>query len=322
MKIKLWGVRGSCPSPLQNKEFQNKLKNAILHIAPKLRKDPELPATELLRLLPIQYKTLVGGNTTCVEVSHKDTRIILDLGTGCRSLGKSILEEHSGTANVASEKQKLYILSTHTHWDHIQGWPFFLPAYNPQYKIIFYSCMENLQERLEKQQEFSFFPAKLEDMLSTKEFHHVKVGEEFEIGDVKINTASLMHPGGCTSYRITAGDKVFVFATDVEIYPEDIVDQLERFNEHFKDANLAVLDAQYSLIDALSHKGWGHTSIFTSIDAAQQWGIQRLILTHHDPAYSDEYIWDSFREAKLNLEITKRKEIEIHLAQEGQVYKV
>ena len=137
IQIKLWGVRGSCPTPIKTEEYLSKTEEVLEFLLPVARKNPQQSAKELLSLLPAKYKALVGGNTTCIEITEDNLRLIIDLGTGARELGYTILGEKK-----EKQTKELHILMTHTHWDHIQGWPFFYTSlftrlYHP---FLFFHC--------------------------------------------------------------------------------------------------------------------------------------------------------------------------------------
>ncbi len=317
MEIKPWGVRGSCPSPIGNGDYENRVRQIVSFAHKALKKNPKSTPKEILASLPDAYRVTLGGNTTCIEVLDKDERLIIDLGTGARNLGKAILAGNSDKKNFTNE---LHICMTHTHLDHIQGWPFFEPAYHPAYTIHFYSCIKDLEQRLELQQNQAFFPIQLGQMLSQKKFHYIEPGTPFQIGTFTLETKEVPHPGDCISYKITSQGKSFIFATDTEFSSNEseLVKQMQSYYDYCKDVNLLLMDGQYSISDFMERKGWGHNSMGSTIACAMQWGVKKLLITHHEPAYSDTEIWQILDKAKEMNDFDES--IEVDLAIEGRKY--
>lgn len=315
VQIKLWGVRGSLPTPMATDEFQAKLLR-ILEKEQERIKDPATELDNLITGLPVEMGAVIGGDTTCVEVSHEDTQLILDMGTGARRLGEEMMR--------GPKRNRINVLFTHTHWDHIQGWPYFAPGHLPGVEVHFYSCLENLEERLVHQQKPQYHPVGFMDSPSKKVFHYVPPGESIEIGPFSITTQPLLHPGGSISYKIQAEERTFIFATDTEFYGPDLSNLIQEYHKFFHQADLMVMDAQYSLTEAEQKKGWGHTAMTIAVDCCIHWGIKRLILTHHEPAHSDEKIYELYDKASTYLhEASSRDyELDIYVAREGDKYRV
>ena len=316
MKIKLWGVRGSLPAPMDGQDYQNRI-NQILELAlESLKKKPGLTVPELVGNLPPELSHLVGGDTTCVQVSSGDTTLVIDLGTGARRLGYDLAaRKYSGD---------LHILMTHTHWDHIQGWPFFAPAYNPNVNITFHSGLADCEQRFTTQQQFSFFPVRFEDMPSKRSFQTFTPGESFQIGPFHISTSSLIHPGGSVAYRIEADGKVFIFATDTEFYGDGVEKKIQEFEPFFRDADLLIIDGQYSEEESALRVGWGHTSTRMGLRAAVAWKVKTLVVTHHEPAHIDKTIYDLFRKTAEfgEGELEGGKSVQFRLAVQGDEYEL
>ena len=294
MQIKLWGVRGSIPTPLSSGEYRQRLKEALTHARERWQTDPELSPESVIEELAPEVTNLVGGETTCVEVRSGNHQLIIDLGTGARRLGYDML--------ARGVKGDISVLVTHTHWDHIQGWPFFVPGYIPDNTIHFYSCIPNCHERFQRQQHFDHFPVEFDAMLSKKEFHTFEPGHTFTVGPFEVSTLDLAHPGGSVAYRIAAGGKKFIFATDTEFSGDDVETQINRYSSFFAGADLLVMDAQYTMDEARQKIGWGHRAMVISVECALKWKVKRLVLTHHEPAYQDEKIHVLFEEALRYLE--------------------
>lgn len=310
MKIRLHGVRGSLPTPIPSSEFTSKMEVILNSAIADYKKNPK--GFEVKKFLK-QHQAenlLLGGNTTCVSVlTDSNELIIFDMGTGIRILGNEL------AAKAFSEGITVHIFLTHTHWDHIQGWPFFKPAYSPQTTVNFYSLIPNLQERLERQQHPENFPISLDMMASKKNFHVLKENESLKVGSVAITPFFLTHPGTCTGYKIQNGVRNFLFCTDVEI-EEDNPHFLEKVKPILEKTNLLIIDAQYSEEEAEKKKGWGHTSMNRAVHFAESIHAEEVVLTHHEPDHSDAKIQSIFQDEAL----PEQDKIKVTLAQEGMEF--
>ncbi|NQU06869.1 MAG: MBL fold metallo-hydrolase [Calditrichaeota bacterium] len=310
MEVKFWGVRGSLATPLTNRELHNKLE-AALKLSVEAGLNAEWQVSEFITQLPWHVKYTAGGDTTCIEVNAGDTLLILDAGTGFRPLGIDLIRRYSG------KPIKAHVLMSHTHWDHICGIPFFVPAFIADNEIKFYGAHENLGDRLRHQQDFEYFPVPMDIMGGIKEFVQLELNSNFMINDVEITTQALNHPGGCTGYRITYQGKTMVFATDSE-YKNLSAENLKPIIEFFRDADLLIFDAQYSLLESAEKEDWGHSNAMTGIDMAFEANVKRLILTHHEPAYDDKKLCEIFQSAEEYLHLhPEADKLEMELAREG-----
>jgi len=248
-----------------------------------------------------------GGNTTCVRVtlSHGEV-IIFDAGTGIRQLGKDLI------ASSHEQFDFIPIVLSHTHWDHIQGFPFFGPAYDPRRKFLIAICgkdrvCEDLESLFQAQMQAEFFPVPLKQMGAEFTFlqpditeHTGQLGNEWRL--LRHN-----HPGGAYSYRFTEDDKTFVYCTDIE--HGDTID--ERIVELSKDADLLIHDAQYTPTELKEKKGWGHSSWEQAIDVAARARVKQLALVHHDPEHDDRFLTELEKQCQ-------REFSECFMAREGQ----
>jgi len=226
-----------------------------------------------------------GGNTTCVCVSDLPSGniVIFDAGTGIRKLGKEI------TNGVLPVKGKIYLAFSHFHWDHVQGFPFFAPAYNPEQEIILTfgpeTPLKELKNIFADLMQNQYFPVQFEDMgghcaIRPMAHHHVDI----EGGEVMASTHT--HPGGAMGYRIETNGKTLVYCTDVE-HPNGIDENVVALA---KNADMLIHDAQYTPEELKTHKGWGHSSWEQAIAVATQANVQKLVLTHHDPDHDDTFL--------------------------------
>ncbi|MBU0551694.1 MBL fold metallo-hydrolase [Myxococcota bacterium] len=229
-----------------------------------------------------------GGNTTCVEISSGGHRLILDGGTGLRALG----EEIGFTPLTAT------LLFTHLHWDHIQGVPFFSPAFHPGSNLTLVG-VGGLRETLSMQMRPPTFPVGLDALKGAAAYWDVRPGSPFEVGPFRIRPIAQAHPDGVVAYRIEADNRSVVFATDVE-HDEDSARQLIDLSE---GCDLLIHDAQYTLDEyegrvGPSRVGWGHSAWPVAVELARCAHAKRLALFHHDPSRVDKDINAMERDAQ------------------------
>ncbi|MBT3193425.1 MAG: MBL fold metallo-hydrolase [Verrucomicrobia bacterium] len=237
-----------------------------------------------------------GGNTPCVSVQHRDSRIILDAGTGIRPLGLEV-----GPELRAKAPSPQHILLSHTHWDHIQGLPFFEPAYIPGAELIIYGSPQKesfLEAILRGQMDINYFPVEMKELAASVTIR--EVGDQvISIGDVQIEIQEqVCHPGGSVRFRLEAEGKRIVYATDVELNaifeppePSASMDRLAtEYREFISGVDLLIADGQFTTEEYETRKGWGHTSIPLLLRVASEQGVKQLAVFHHDPERSDMLI--------------------------------
>lgn len=225
-----------------------------------------------------------GGNTPCIEMRCHGRRLIFDAGTGLRVLGQHLLKEMPVDADI---------FFTHSHWDHIQGFPFFIPAFVPgnTFRIHGKNAPNGatIRQRLETQMLDPNFPVPLQVMGSTLTFHPLDTCEEIDLGDgVKVETGKLNHPGGAVGYRVSWGGRVIVYATDTE----HLADQLDQNLLHLsRNADILVIDATYTDQEywskTTSKVGWGHSTWEEAVKIAIAANVKKLVIFHHDPLRTD-----------------------------------
>jgi phosphoribosyl 1,2-cyclic phosphodiesterase len=242
----------------------------------------------------------VGGNTSCVEVRTGKLLLIFDGGTGLRLLGKTLLKEMPITA---------HLFFSHVHWDHIQGFPFFDPAFVPGNVINLYggnNVSRTLEETLAGQMDHPSFPVHLTDMGANMHFHDIIEGHPLELdaGDgtkAIISSARGNHPNGVWAYRVDHGGHSVMYATDTEHYA--VVDP--RLAALAKNVDVLIYDSQYTPEEYTgnagsggSKVGWGHSTFDEAAKLAKAAGSKRLVLYHHDPMQSDAAVADKERRAR------------------------
>jgi phosphoribosyl 1,2-cyclic phosphodiesterase len=241
---------------------------------------------------PFVDRSTFGGNTACIEVVEDGFQIIFDAGSGIRPLGLKMMGGPCGKG-----KGEVHLFISHTHWDHIMGFPFFVPAYIPGNALTFYGCHRNLRERFEYQQVFTHFPVTLDQMASRKAFVEMEVGKPFTLGPFRISTIAHFHPGDAFGYRVETPSGVFIYATDAE-YTELSWEQRQRHIDFFRGADAIVYDAAYSLVEAVEKLNWGHSSPLIGVEMAVEAAAKKLVLFHHDPTARERQIVEALTKAR------------------------
>jgi len=317
MKIKLWGVRGSHPTPLNNEKIEEKIIKALTIARPGDISSEE-SVKSFVKALPLSIRGTYGGNTTCIEVrTSTGELIIIDCGSGLINLGKKMMAEDFGKGKGAAN-----IFLTHTHWDHIHGIPFFTPVYIKGNRFNFYSPFSDIKERIEYQQPDTHFPITFNNMQASKRFFTVKPDEDFYINDIRLYSKYMPHPGGAFGLRIEDEGGVFVYTSDCEFSINEIGD-IHLYEDFFRDADVLLFDAQYTFQESLIDKiSWGHSSATIAIDIAAKYNVKKLVLFHHDPNYDDEKLNSVVSDARSYISVNRKvqKNFTIDLAYEGMEF--
>lgn len=227
-----------------------------------------------------------GGNTPCIEMRVGGQRLIFDGGTGLRVLGQYLLGQMPVKANL---------LFTHSHWDHIQGFPFFVPAFIPGNRFHIYGAIapngSTIEQRLNDQMLHPNFPVPLQIMAAQLEFHDIQIGDVLEFGQVKVETALLNHPGEAVGYRVSWDGYAAAYVTDTEHFPERLDDNVLFLA---RDADVLIYDATYTNDEYHSEKtskvGWGHSTWQEAVKVAKAANVKRLVIFHHDPLHNDDFL--------------------------------
>jgi phosphoribosyl 1,2-cyclic phosphodiesterase len=251
-----------------------------------------------------------GGNTSCVEVRSGDDIVILDAGSGLRALGRALLTEFK------NQPLNLTLLLTHTHWDHIQGLPFFAPIYDPRCHLRILGgegARKGLVGALTGQMESTYFPVPFAKLPSNIEIEELK-DFNLNIGSVCVRARRANHPGLCVGYRLLSPDGLIAFFPDAESRRggED-----REMIEFLRDADVLILDSQYNSAEYKRHVGWGHGCVDDSVALAMQAGVKQLYLFHHDPDHDDKQL-DGFVKHARQLVVKQKAGLKVDAARELQ----
>jgi phosphoribosyl 1,2-cyclic phosphodiesterase len=262
-----------------------------------------------------------GGNTPCVGVRYGDTHLIFDAGTGIRNLGLE-LTEGSPTPGLS-----LHLFLSHTHWDHIQGLPFFQPAYLKDTNLTIYGSPRKerfLASILEGLMDFEYFPVGMSSFSADITIREIS-REPIELGGLRVDwQEQVYHPGGSVRYRLSANRKKIIYATDVELNhifrpagsSQEHKALAQDYLEFISRADLLIADGQYTDEEYEGKVGWGHTSIDLLLDVAAQAQVKQLAVFHHDPQHSDTFLDELWMRNRSRYHAA-HKEMDIFWAREG-----
>lgn len=266
--------------------------------------------------VPGQKVARHGGNTSCLEVRSGDDLVVIDAGTGIRELGLELAK--SGPRHIP-------ILIGHTHWDHIQGFPFFAPAYIPGFSLTLYGASgfrKDLRSVFQGQLDRDYFPVELKDMSASLDFKTLETNP-IKFGGVSVAWDFTNHPGATVCFRVDVGGKRIAYITDNEflqgymgrphdLTPEsDICKPYQRTIEFVKGCDLLIAEAQYTPGEYSKKVGWGHTNLASACLLAKFSGAKRWIVTHHDPMNDDEAL---SRKLALTRQILRSMNCDIHVS--------
>jgi anti-anti-sigma factor len=311
--VRFWGTRGSLSAPLSEAGVRAKIRQALLAACDRGLADAEAIDAFIDRELPFSVRGTFGGNTSCVQIGGGDDYLLCDLGTGVREFGNQVIAEHG-----PARPHCFNIFLSHVHWDHIMGFPFFAPAYIAGNRIRIHGCHKTLREAMMRQQSAPCFPVSFGSLPATIEFIELEPGLEYRVGGFSVTAIRQSHEGESYGYRFSRGGKSIVYSTDCE-HKDTVLDENYPFVDFFRDADLLIFDAMYSLAEAVSVKeDWGHSSNIVAVELAQLATVKQLVLYHHEPAYDDASIERVLRETMRYEEISRNgHRVEVISAYDG-----
>jgi phosphoribosyl 1,2-cyclic phosphodiesterase len=298
--LRFWGTRGSLPVALTASAVRHKVMAALRAAeGQRFASDGELEA--YVESLGMAVAGTYGGHSPCVEIETGGSEYVLcDLGSGVRPFGQKAIARHG-----AAWPQTYHVFMSHLHWDHIMGFPLFTPAYIPGNRIRIYGGHAQLEEAFRRQHAAPSFPVEFAALPAQIEFVRLEPGRKHAVAGLTVELKLQRHSGDSFGYRFSAAGKAVAYSTDSEHALADLDDSVS-FAEFFRDADVVIFDAMYSLTDAISIKAdWGHSSNIVGVELCQMAGARHLCLFHHEPVHGDEAIERILAETRRFEEITR-----------------
>jgi len=317
MKARIWGARGSLPVALTHRQIRARIVAALEGAQGRDLSDRARIDAYVDNELGFDISGTFGGHSSCVEVEVWDPdtsneHVILDLGTGVRPLGGAMLARYGPTRG-----QTYHVFMSHLHWDHIMGFPFFTPAYIPGNRIIIYGCHAQLETAFRRQQEPISFPVSFDQLGADISFVRLEPGVPLKLNGLSVTAKLQLHAGDSYGYRLEHQGRSLVYSTDSEHKLEDTAAR-EGFVDFFRNADLVIFDAMYSLAESISVKAdWGHSSNVVGVELCQLAGARTLCLFHHEPIHDDAKIARVLADTRRYAEITGEAPLEIVSAYDG-----
>lgn len=282
MEVRFWGTRGSLPRSLTAEDIRSKILKVLAIADGRVFAGPSAIEHFIRWELPFSIAGSYGGNTSCVQIADGEQCVICDAGTGLRDFGHYVMRAGG------RKPDSYHIFLSHLHWDHIQGFPFFVPAYIPGTRITIYGGHDDLEGAFIAQQQSPFFPVTLSHLPADITFRTLRPHEEYEVGGFEVSVIEQDHPGRSYGYGFRRAGKKVVYSTDAEHKGETPVDP-SSFASLIEGADLLVFDAQYAFLESVDMKrDWGHSSNIMAVEFAAERGVKRLVLFHTEPALDDE----------------------------------
>lgn len=324
MQIKLWGLRGSIPSPLAPTTVQNQTESLLLEAAERKLSTPA-QVNAFLSEQPTWRHGGYGGNTSCFEVISKEQYVFIDAGSGLRAFGHEL-----ALSGADTRAKDFHIFFTHFHWDHLLGLCFFMPIFLKGHRIHFYAVQPELEHVIRTLFTKPFFPVAYEKLGATLIYHKLEPRKPFVVGDIELTPYRLDHPDPCWGYKIRVGEKNFAVCVDTEclrVTPKELGPDLPLY----QGLDAMLFDAQYTLTQAVERITWGHAAAVIGLDLAMREAIKKVYFVHHDPSFTDREVYEAesqtrdYYNAQLKSERRANRsvhEVEWTFAHEGMVIRL
>jgi len=302
MLVRFWGTRGSLPVAPTARTIRRKIANALVSAGGLEFGNVAEAELFLEKELSFAAGATYGGATPCVELeAGNGSYFICDMGSGLRPFGLDSLKR-----NANGHPKTYNFFQSHLHWDHIMGFPFFAPAFDPGATIRIHAGHPDAEEAFRRQQEEISFPVPFGWLRANIQFVQLTPGETHEVDGVLVETKLQAHSHVSYGYRFTDSDqRTVIYSTDSEHKLENMAAEAA-FIDFFREADLVICDTMYSLADSVSMKeDWGHSSNLVAVDLCHQARAKCLALFHHEPTYEDEDIQRMHEESIRYEELTR-----------------
>lgn len=302
MLVRFWGTRGSLPVAPRARAIEDKLVGALMRAQGRSFADEGEARRFINDEMGFGEAHTYGGATTCLELEGADSSFfVLDMGSGLRELGNDAFRRFGqGRARTFN------FFMSHLHWDHIMGFPFFGPAFDPETRIVIHSGHADCEQALRRQQEEISFPVAFDWLRAKIEFKVLAPGEVHHVDGIDVELMPQDHSHVSYAWKFKRDGKCFVFSTDAEHRMDDVEDKAA-FETFFDQADLVVCDTMYSLAESITLKAdWGHSSNVMAVNLCHGAGVRKLALFHHEPTSSDADIDNLFAET-VRYEALNRK---------------
>ncbi len=313
MNVIIWGGTGSLPAALRAEDVRAKLI-ASFDAARGRSFTTREEIERFVDTLPFANRGSYRGNTSCVELrdGHEPREfVVFDAGSGIRDFGRHIMHTVKGSCHF-------HVFISHLHWDYLQGFPFFMPAFIKGNCIDIYGCHQEIEAAFTRQQEPPFFPVPLSYMQASRRFTVLEPGRQYQVGGYRVMAIEQDHPGLSYGYSLEKDGKKIVYATDAE-HRELPDDESGPLLDFCRNADLMLFDAQYSLIDAIDTKeSWGHSSNMVGVEIAMRADVKHLCLFHNEPTQHDDMLDKTLQNArKYASQYKDTSSLKISLAYDG-----
>lgn len=312
MDVRFWGVRGSIPHSLDTIGWVNHFEKIMKDFFNSGFSKPE----EIQKFIQSKQLAEIGGfgtATTCVEVSSEKNSIIIDGGSGIKTISDRL--DFKGN-------KEFHILISHFHMDHIMGLPFFYPHFLKGFKINYYSVHEETEQIIKSLFKKPTFPVAYEGLGADIRFHQLKAREVNTVNGFKVTPYMMDHPDLCYGFRVEKNGKVYAHAVDNEA-ERTSQKELGLDAGMYVNADLVYFDAQYEEKDMKTKKGWGHGTCDRGFEISANYNLKQILFSHHDPSFTIQDSWDQKKKAE---EVYKNKYSNLNLkwgfAYEGQIVKL
>ena len=300
MQAHFWGTRGSLPAGPDGAEIRQKVRQAL--IKANGRRFDGAAAVERFMDSELQFplRYSYGGNSSCVEIIGGDHYTVCDMGSGLRCLGQQVIRKHG-----PGQQQIYNFFMSHVHWDHIMGFPFFAPAYIPGNTIRIHGghSLAILEQAFRRQHSAPCFPVSWDHLGASIGFVHLDTGRWYDIDGLRVKVKLQPHPGDSYGYRFERNGKAVVYSTDAE-HKLQSATETEGMVEFYRNADLVVFDAMYSLNEMINSKAdWGHSSNLVGVDLCLRARAKHYCMFHHEPAHGDETIHTILGETRRYAEL-------------------